>query len=99
MNVRNVRGYSPLMLAASSDTMPAGVVKALLAKGADTTFDGDYGETARDLASKRGDTEVTRLLGGVAPAADRGSDDRIAGHGRRHTASDSRRRCRKALDR
>ena len=63
--MRNVRGYSPLMLAASSDTVPAGVVKALLAKGADTSFKGDYDETARDLASKRGDTEVTRLLGGV----------------------------------
>lgn len=64
INVRNIRGYSPLMLAASSDAMPAGVVKLLLAKGADTSFTGDYDETARDLASKRGDTEVARLLGG-----------------------------------
>jgi len=68
VNARNARGYSPLMLAASSDAMPAGVVKVLLARGADTTFEGDYGETARDLASKRGDTEVTRLLGGMATA-------------------------------
>jgi ankyrin repeat protein/prenyltransferase/squalene oxidase-like repeat protein len=68
VNVRNARGYSPLLLAASSDTMPAGVVKALLAKGADTTFEGDYGETARDLASKRGNSEVTELLGGFSPA-------------------------------
>jgi ankyrin repeat protein len=67
VNVRNIRGYSPLMLAASSDTVPAGVVKLLLAKGADTTFTGDYDDNARDLAAKRGDTEVTRLLGGVAP--------------------------------
>ena len=64
VNVRNIRGYSPLMLAASSDTIPAGVVKLLLAKGADTSFNGDYDETARDLAAKRGDTDVTRLLGG-----------------------------------
>ena len=68
VNVRNIRGYSPLMLAASSDSTPAGAVKLLLAKGADTSFKGDYDETARDLAAKRGDTAVTRLLGGM-PAA------------------------------
>ena len=62
VNVRNSRGYSPLMLAASSDAIPADVVQQLLAKGADTSFIGDYDETAHDLAAKRGDTEVTRLL-------------------------------------
>jgi hypothetical protein len=66
VNVRNIRGYSPLMLAASSDAIPASAVKLLLAKGADTTYTGDYDETARDLAARRGDTEVTRLLGGMA---------------------------------
>lgn len=65
VNVRNIRGYSPLMLAASSEAIPAGAVKRLLAHGADTSFTGDYEETARDLAAKRGDTEVTRLLGGA----------------------------------
>lgn len=65
VNVRNIRGYSPLMLAASSDAVPAAAVKLLLAKGADVTFTGDYGEGARELAAKRGNTEVTRLLGGV----------------------------------
>jgi len=69
VNVRNIRGFSPLMLAASSDTLPAAVVRLLLAKGADTSFRGDYDETARDLAAKRGDTEVTRLLGGIASKA------------------------------
>ena len=34
-------------------------------KSADTSFIGDYDETAHDLAAKRGDTEVTRLLGGL----------------------------------
>jgi len=38
-----------------------------LAKGADASYSADYDETARILASKRGDTEVTRLLGGLAP--------------------------------
>lgn len=65
VNVRNVRGYSPLMLAASSEAIPAGVVRTLLAKGADASFAADYDETARDLAAKRGDTQVTRLLGGL----------------------------------
>ena len=65
VNIRNVRGYSPLMLAASSDTMPAGIVKMLLSKGADTSYAADYDETATMLAAKRGDTEVTRLLGGL----------------------------------
>lgn len=69
VNVRNIRGYSPLMLAASSDAIPAGVVTLLLAKGADTSFTGDYDEDARALAAKRGNTEVARLLGAppVAP--------------------------------
>jgi ankyrin repeat protein len=66
VNSRNVRGYSPLMLAASSDAIPAGAVKLLLAAGAEASYTGDYDETARDLAAKRGDTEVARLLGFVA---------------------------------
>jgi hypothetical protein len=67
VNTRNVRGYSPLMLAASSDAIPAGAVKLLLDAGADRSFVGDYDEKAIDFASKRGDTEVARLLG-AAPA-------------------------------
>jgi hypothetical protein len=67
VNVRNIRGFSPIMLAASSDTVPAGVVQLLLSRGADTTFKADYDETARDLAAKRGDTEVARLLGANLP--------------------------------
>jgi ankyrin repeat protein len=66
VNSRNSRGYSPLMLAAGSDAMNADIVKLLIAKGADTSFSADYDETAHVLASRRGNTEVTRLLGGVA---------------------------------
>lgn len=69
VNARNIRGFSPLMLAAGSDAVPAGVVKLLLAKGADASLTGDYDETARDLAAKRGHTEVARLLGAVPPAS------------------------------
>jgi ankyrin repeat protein len=67
VNVRNIRGYSPLMLAASSDTIPAAVVKLLLAQGADASCTDDYDETARDLAAKRGHTAVARLLGAAPP--------------------------------
>src|SRR5712692_7807039 len=76
VNVQDIRGYSPLLYAAGSDAMPAGVVKMLLAKGANSDAQGD-GETARMLAAKRSDSEVARVLGvpeeerkrlGVAPA-------------------------------
>jgi hypothetical protein len=83
VNVRNIRGYSPLMLAASSDTIPSGAVKRLLAKGADTSCKGDYDETARDLAAKRGHTEVTRLLGGMPQKQSEPARCCYAGH-RRH---------------
>jgi len=75
VNIQDDRGYSPLLYAAASEAAPAGIVKMLLDKGADTNCKGDD-ETARQLAAKRGDTEVARLLGvsteerkrgGVAP--------------------------------
>ena len=65
VNIQNFRGYSPLMFAASSDVMPTGIVEMLLSKGADTSYSADYDETAHMLARKRGDTEVTGLLGGL----------------------------------
>jgi len=69
VNVQNIRGFSPLMLAAGSDSVPTGAVRMLLAKGADTSYTADYNENARDLAAKRGDTEVARLLGAVPKPA------------------------------
>lgn len=84
VNVQDIRGYSPLLYAAGSDAMPAGIVRVLLAKGADPAVKGD-GETARMLAAKRGDSEVARLLGvpeeerkqlGVAPNVHAGAGDR-----------------------
>ncbi len=68
VNVVDDRGYSALMYAAGSEAMPAGIVKLLLAKGADPNCSGE-GETARSLAAKRGDTELARLLG--VPAEER----------------------------
>ena len=59
---QDYRGYSLLMWAAYSEAMPAGIVKTLLDKGADTEVSGE-GETPRTLAGKRGDNEVASLLG------------------------------------
>lgn len=67
VNVRNFRGFSPLMFAASSDMAPAGIIRMLLAKGADQSFTADYDENAADLALKRGYTEVAKLLGAKPP--------------------------------
>jgi len=67
VNVQDQRGYSPLLYAAGSDTVPAEAVKMLLAKGADRGIKGDD-ETVAMLAAKRGDTEVARLLGVPAKA-------------------------------
>ena len=66
VNVQDARGYSALLYAAGSDTIPAPIVKLLLAKGADATAKGDD-ETAAMLAAKRGPTEVARLLGASVP--------------------------------
>ena len=86
VNVQDIRGYSPLLYAAGSDAMAAGVVKLLLAKGAELTAKGD-GETAPELAAKRGHTEVARLLGiaendsqstGESPASGKSAPPRSA---------------------
>lgn len=62
VDVQDDRGYTALLYAAGSERRSAGIVKMLLAKGANPDLKGD-GETARMLATKRGDTEVARLLG------------------------------------
>jgi ankyrin repeat protein len=62
VNVADDRGYTPLMYGAANEPLSAGIVKMLLAKGADTKATGE-GETARTLAAKRGDSEIARLLG------------------------------------
>ncbi len=63
VNTQDERGYSPLMHAASSDAVPVGTVKLLLASGADAKLTAEYESTAAALAAKRGDTEIARLLG------------------------------------
>lgn len=55
-------GYTPLMGAAYSESLPLSALKLLLEKGADVKKKGANGETALSLAQKRGRTEVVELL-------------------------------------
>jgi ankyrin repeat protein len=59
---RDLKGRTPLMLAASSDYLPAEAVKMLIDRGADVGAKGPEGETALDLAKRNGDSPVTDLL-------------------------------------
>jgi len=77
IDVTDERGYSPLMYAAYSESMPVETVRLLLSKGADPKLTGE-GETALSLAHKRGNTEIVQLLrkaespaAGIDPAATR----------------------------
>jgi ankyrin repeat protein/mono/diheme cytochrome c family protein len=61
INVTDFRGYTPLMHAAYFDRVSADLIRLMLARGADIKATGE-GETAVTLASKRGETDVTRVL-------------------------------------
>jgi ankyrin repeat protein len=61
VNAADHRGYTPLLLAAQYDRDAPELVRLLLDRGADPTAVAE-GETALDLAAKRGETAVTRLL-------------------------------------
>ncbi|MCU1272637.1 MAG: Ankyrin [Bryobacterales bacterium] len=63
VNARDIRDMTPLMLAVSSETQNAEVVRLLLEKGADAKVKSALGETALDWARKFGDPAVLRLLG------------------------------------
>ena len=68
VNAVDHRGYTALLLAAQYDGDAPELVRLLLAHGADLNAEAE-GETALSLASKRGETEVTKLLRALAPAA------------------------------
>src|SRR5207245_5242061 len=72
INVKDVRGMTPLMLAAANDHTSPDVIRLLLAKGADLQAKSPEGETALDWALKSGSTPVVALLkaaGAVASPA------------------------------
>jgi ankyrin repeat protein len=69
---RDMRGRTPLMLAAISDFAPAETVRMLIAKGADINAVGPEGETALDLAKRNGETPVVDALLTAGAKAGRG---------------------------
>ena len=74
VNARTQQGRTALMVAAACDGC-SGVVRLLLAKGADAKVKDSGSETALALAAEAGDLESVRLLlnaGAEADEADRG---------------------------
>jgi ankyrin repeat protein len=67
VNAVDHKGYTALLLAAHFDRDAVGLVRLLLAAGADPHAAAE-GETALSLAGKRGETEVTRILRAAAAA-------------------------------
>jgi len=63
VNVQDVRGMTPLMLAVATDRADARVVKLLLAKSADTAIKSKNGETAADWAKKFSNPQILAALG------------------------------------
>lgn len=69
---RDMRGATPLLLAAASDNVGPAIVRMLLEHGADPSVkDPRYGRTALDWARLRGQTEVTTLLESVIAAKEK----------------------------
>ncbi len=71
LDVRDRRGWTPLMHAASGNHAKA--ASALLAAGADVNARGDFGWTALMLATGKGNTEMVKLL--LAKGADAKAKD------------------------
>jgi ankyrin repeat protein len=64
VNAKDIRGMTPLMLAAASENQDAKVIALLLKRGADPNIKSENGETALDWARKFGDPSVLKLLHG-----------------------------------
>ena len=62
VNVKDVRGMTPLMLAAATDRQNPEILRMLLAKGADVKVKSTAGETALDWARKMGNASVIDML-------------------------------------
>ena len=65
IDAQDYRGFTPLMLAVGTDRYDPRTIKMLTAHGADLRPANHAGETALDWASKFGDREVIRTLGGT----------------------------------
>src|SRR5262249_18346184 len=85
VNAKDVRGMTPLMLAAATDHASPEIVQLLLAKGADPNIKSAAGETAVDWARKFGPTAISKTLNAkfeaparAVPAAAIASDPKSA---------------------
>jgi ankyrin repeat protein len=64
VNVKDIRGMTPLMLAVSSDRQNPAIVHMLLARGADLSAKDELGQSALDSAHKNGGAAGIRALNG-----------------------------------
>jgi ankyrin repeat protein/cytochrome c551/c552 len=69
---RDLRGRTPLMVAANSDYLPTANIKMLLERGADPNAVGPDGETSLDLAKRNGPTAVVDMLVAAGARAGKG---------------------------
>jgi len=70
VDVRDVRGMTPLMLAVGTDHGDPRIVKMLLEKGANPSLKSKAGESTIDWAKKIGNPEIMRTLGIPTQRAD-----------------------------
>ena len=69
VNVKDVRGMTPLAFAFTSDRPDPRIVRLLLAKGADPNLKSKNGETALDWANKYQNAEMLAALGAKSKTA------------------------------
>ena len=69
---RDLRGRTPLMVAANSDYLATANIKMLLDRGADPNAVGPDGETSLDLAKRNGPTSVVDMLVAAGARAGKG---------------------------
>jgi ankyrin repeat protein len=68
VNLRDVRGMTPLILSVASDVANPRIVRMLLDKGSDPSVKTKDGETALDWAKKFRNPRIVAMLGGHDPA-------------------------------
>ncbi len=62
LNGKDPVGNTPLIKSAASGSLNAGIVRALIDKGADVNFKGLDSRTAIYWAKKKGHTEIVKIL-------------------------------------
>jgi ankyrin repeat protein len=73
-NAKDESGQTMLLRIAHSDTLPLDAVKTLIDEGIDVNAKGPAGETALDIAKRRGDTAIVDLLVKAGAKSDAAGD-------------------------